>query len=392
MTLGGLALAVGILVDEATVTIESINYHLEQGKDVRECDPRWRLADRRTGVRVAAVYLHRVHSDVLPQRRGALPVRTHGGERDVRDGFLVPAVAHAGADDGEVSAAQARRRRRQSHEGAPQPAVSKNPLVRLQRGFEASFERLRAGYHDLLTLAIAHRGRFLAGFLAFVVVSFLLAPFLGRNFFPQVDGGQILLHVRAPVGMRIEETAARFADVEKAIRQVIPPARSGGSGRQYRHLYFGDQYDLQQYRARSMSRTAISRSRSTRGTRRPPITCSVLRQQLPRRFPGMTFAFLPADIVSQILNFGAPAPIDLQVRGNDLAADYAYANRLLAQVRRITRRSRCAHPAVRRSADDRCQHRPHAGPIHRRDRGRRDRQSGRQPCQFHSGGPHLLAE
>ena len=95
--------------------------------------------------------------------------------------------------------------------------------MRFQRGFEARFERLRAGYHDLLALAIEHRGAFVAGFLGFIAVSFLLAPFLGRNFFPQVDGGQILLHVRAPVGMRIEETAARFAEVEKAIRQVIPP-------------------------------------------------------------------------------------------------------------------------------------------------------------------------
>ena len=107
MTLGGLALAVGILVDEATVTIESINYHLEQGKDGGDRDPRRRLADRRSGFRVVAVHLHRVHSDVLPERRGALPVRADGGERDVRDGVLVPAVAHAGADAGEVSAAQA---------------------------------------------------------------------------------------------------------------------------------------------------------------------------------------------------------------------------------------------------------------------------------------------
>ena len=99
--------------------------------------------------------------------------------------------------------------------------------MRFQRGFEARFARLRAGYHDLLALAIAHRGSSSRDFSAFIAVSFLLAPFLGRNFFPQVDGGQILLHVRAPVGMRIEETAARFADVEKAIREVIPPAEVG---------------------------------------------------------------------------------------------------------------------------------------------------------------------
>ena len=87
--------------------------------------------------------------------------------------------------------------------------------------------RLRAGYHDLLALSIRHRGMFIPGFLGFVLISFLLAPFLGRNFFPQVDGGQILMHVRAPVGMRIEETAARFGDVEKAIRSIIPPRETG---------------------------------------------------------------------------------------------------------------------------------------------------------------------
>src|SRR6202011_515249 len=115
---------------------------------------------------------------------------------------------------------------RDEHDNVIGPPPSKNPMVRFQRGFEALFFRLRAGYHDLLALAIAHRGRFVGGFLGLVAVSFLLAPFLGRNFFPQVDGGQILLHVRAPVGMRIEQTAARFALVENAIRAMIPPAET----------------------------------------------------------------------------------------------------------------------------------------------------------------------
>ena len=166
-------------------------------------------------------------------------------------------------------------------------------------------------------------------------LSFLLAPFLGRNFFPQVDGGQILLHVRAPVGMRIEETAARFADVEKAIREVIPPAEMAAV--------------VDNIGTYLSSINTIYNNTGTIGESDGDIQISLnaghaptadyvkpLREQLPRRFPGMTFSFLPADIVSQILNFGAPAPIDLQVRGNDLAADYAYANRLLAQIRHIT--------------------------------------------------------
>jgi multidrug efflux pump subunit AcrB len=221
------------------------------------------------------------------------------------------------------------------HGNVIEPPPSKNPLVRFQHAFEAGFVWLRAGYHDLLGLAIEHRKVFVAGFLGFVAVSFLLAPFLGRNFFPQVDGGQILLHVRAPVGMRIEETAARFADVENAIREVIPPNQ------------VADIVDnIGTYLS---SLNTIYNNTGTIGESDGDIQISLkedhsptaayvdrLREQLPRRFPGLTFSFLPADIVSQILNFGAPAPIDLQVRGNDLGADFAYANKLLAQVRHVT--------------------------------------------------------
>jgi multidrug efflux pump subunit AcrB len=209
-----------------------------------------------------------------------------------------------------------------------------NPLVRFQRGFEARFAQLRASYHDLLALAIEHRRLFIGGFVGFIAASFLLAPFLGRNFFPQVDGGQMLLHVRAPVGMRIEETAARFADVEKAIREVIPPAEVAAV--------------VDNIGTYLSSINTIYNNTGTIGESDGDIQISLneghaptadyvnrLRDELPRRFPGMSFSFLPADIVSQILNFGAPAPIDLQIRGNDLGADYVYANKLLAQVRHI---------------------------------------------------------
>jgi len=207
--------------------------------------------------------------------------------------------------------------------------------VRFQHGFEERFARLRAGYHELLALAIAQRRLFVPGFLGFIAVSFLLAPFLGRNFFPQVDGGQILLHVRAPIGMRIEETAARFADVERAIRQVIPPAEVGAV--------------VDNIGTYISSINTVYNNTGTIGESDGDIQISLkeghaptadyvarLRDLLPRRFTGMSFSFLPADIVSQILNFGAPAPIDLQVRGNDLRADYAYANKLLGQIRQIT--------------------------------------------------------
>jgi multidrug efflux pump subunit AcrB len=331
MTLGGLALAVGILVDEATVTIESINYHLEQGKEVETA-----ILDGATQIVIPAfvsllcicivfipmfflsgvarfLFVPMAESVMFAMVFSFLLSRT-----------LVPTMAkyllrmhvkHAGGADSE-------------------PPTSKNPLVRFQRGFEAAFARLRAGYHDLLALAIERRRLFVGGFAGFIAVSFLLAPFLGRNFFPEVDGGQILLHVRTPVGMRIEETAARFAEVEKAIRAVIPPAEVTAVAD-----------NIGTYLS---AINTIYNNTGTIGESDGDIQVSLnpghaptadyvsrLRDELPRRFPGTTFSFLPADIVSQILNFGAPAPIDLQVRGNDLGANYSFANKLLAQIRHV---------------------------------------------------------
>ena len=332
MTLGGLALAVGILVDEATVTIESINYHLEQGKPVETA-----ILDGASQIVVPAfvsllcicivfvpmfflegvagfLFVPLAESVMFAMVFSFLLSRT-----------LVPTMAKYLL---RVQAAHVA-----GH--APAAPPSRNPLVRLQRGFEARFTQLRAGYHDLLALAIERRRAFIAGFLGFIMLSFLLTPFLGRNFFPQVDGGQIMLHARAPVGMRIEETAARFNAVENAIRQIIPPAQTAAI--------------VDNIGTYLSSINTIYNNTGTIGESDGDIQISLqeghaptadyvsrLRNELPRRFPGMTFAFLPADIVSQILNFGAPAPIDLQVRGNDLEADYAYANKLLAQLEHVT--------------------------------------------------------
>ena len=335
MTLGGLALAVGILVDEATVTIESINYHLEQGKPVETA-----IIDGASQIVVPAfvsllcicivfipmfflsgvsrfLFVPMAESVMFAMVCSFLLSRTL--VPTMAKYLLRPHVAHGDAHaDGSVI----------------EPPPSKNPLVRFQHAFEASFFRLRAGYHDLLGRAIEHRRVFVAGFLGFVAVSFLLAPFLGRNFFPQVDGGQILIHARAPIGMRIEETAASFTDVENAIRTMIPPKEVGAI--------------VDNVGTYLSSLNTIYNNTGTIGESDGDIQISLneghaptadyverLREQLPRRFPGMTFGFLPADIVSQILNFGAPAPINVQVRGNDLGADFAYANKLLAQIRHV---------------------------------------------------------
>jgi len=211
---------------------------------------------------------------------------------------------------------------------------SRNPLVRFQRGFEAGFEKFRGGYRELLTMALRHRPIFVVGFLGFVAVSFLLVPFLGRNFFPSVDAGAILMHVRTQVGTRVEESANQFADVQKAIRKIIPPSEIetmadnigmpiSGINMTYNNTgVIGSQDGDIQIKLREDHRP-------TEGY------VKTLREQLPRAFPGMTFAFLPADIVNQILNFGAPAPIDLQVRGADINANFVYANRLLSRIRHI---------------------------------------------------------
>ncbi len=185
-------------------------------------------------------------------------------------------------------------------------------------------------------------------FSASCSLSFLLAPFLGRNFFPQVDGGQILLHVRAPVGMRIEETAARFADVEKAIRAGDSADRDWRPSSTTSAPICRRSIRSTTIPARSASRMATSRSRSTPGHAPTADYVSRLRDELPRRFPGMTFSFLPADIVSQILNFGAPAPIDLQIRGNDLERGLRLRQQAAGADPPCHRRGRCAHPAVGR--------------------------------------------
>ena len=217
-------------------------------------------------------------------------------------------------------------------QGAPPP--TRNPLVKFQRGFEARFERIRGGYRDLLTMALARRPIFVLGFLGLVGVSFLLVPFLGRNFFPAVDAGNILMHVRTQVGTRVEETANQLADVEKAIRKIIPPEQIdtladnigmpiSGINMTYNNTgVIGPQDGDVQIKLKEDHRPTIE-------------YVQALRERLPRLFPGMSFAFLPADIVSQILNFGAPAPIDLQIRGANLDANFAYANKVLSRIRRI---------------------------------------------------------
>jgi multidrug efflux pump subunit AcrB len=194
--------------------------------------------------------------------------------------------------------------------------------------------RPRIGYSDLLQLGLRNRIKLIAGFIGFTVLSFGLAPYLGQDFFPSVDGGQIKMHVRAQTGTRIEETTKLADRIGEAIHKIIPADELAG---------IVDNIGL------SVSGINMAYNNSgTIGVEDADILISLkpdhaptadyvktMREQLPRQFPGTSFAFLPADIASQILNFGVPAPIDLQVIGNNLQANRAYANALLARIKQI---------------------------------------------------------
>jgi multidrug efflux pump subunit AcrB len=211
---------------------------------------------------------------------------------------------------------------------------SRNPLMRFQQGFERRFEAIRSAYAGLLELGLRHRARLIGGFLGFTVLSFALAPYLGQDFFPSVDGGQIKMHVRAQTGTRIEETTKLADRIGEAIHKIIPADELGG---------IVDNIGL------SVSGINMAYNNSgTIGVEDADILITLkpnhaptedyvktMREQLPRQFPGTSFAFLPADIVSQILNFGVPAPIDLQVVGNDVQANRTYANALLTRIKQI---------------------------------------------------------
>ncbi len=328
MTLGGLALAVGILVDDATVTIENINYHLEQGKAVelsimdganQIVTPAFVSLLCICIVFVPMFFLQGVARFLfVPMAEAVMFAMVWSF---VLSRTLVPTMAKYLLQP------------HTDHDEQTRPP-SRNPLVRFQRSFEARFERIRGGYRELLSLAMQRRPVFVIGFLGLVAVSFLLVPFLGRNFFPSVDSGSILMHARAQIGTRVEETANQFAEVQKVIRKIIPPGEIdtladnigmpiSGINMTYNNTgVIGPQDGDIQIKLKEGHRPTAG-------------YVQALREQLPRAFPGMTFAFLPADIVSQILNFGAPAPLDLQVRGANLTANFAYANKLLSRIRRI---------------------------------------------------------
>jgi CzcA family heavy metal efflux pump len=334
MTLGGLALAVGILVDDGTVTIENVNYHLEQGKEIEPA-----ILDGAQQIVIPAFVTLLCLCIVF------VPMFQLGGVAGYLFRPLAEAVVFALIGSFILSRTlvptMANYLMRGHHHSIETdighdrlPIRSRNPLLRFQQGFEKRFERFRGQYRALLVKALESPKTFIVGFLACVIVSFALAPFLGSNFFPAVDSGQILMHVRAQPGTRIEETARLFEQIEQTVRATIPPEQLDN---------IVDNIGL--------PFSGINMAYQNTGTIGPEDGDALislkedhdatagyvksLRTVLPQKFPGATFSFLPADIVSQILNFGLPAPIDVQVIGNNLKANYAYANDLLKKIRQV---------------------------------------------------------
>jgi CzcA family heavy metal efflux pump len=325
MTLGGLALAVGILVDDATVEIENIERNLAMGKEMRQA-----ILDGAQQIAVPALVSTLCICIVF------VPMFFLTGVARFLFVPLAEAVSFA------MLASYLLSRTliptlvmyiMRGHEH--RDAGGKSFLGRFQRGFERKFEDFRHGYQSLLETTLEHRGIFVVCFLAFCLLSLGLITFLGQDFFPQVDAGLLRLHVRARPGLRVEETARLCDEIEAELHRQIP-------GTEIQTIL--DNIGL--------PNSGINQSYSSAGTvgssdaeilisldpeHHHPTADHIrrLREVLPRRFPGVEFFFQPADIVTQILNFGLPAPIDVEVIGADMQSNYLIAQQIANKMRHV---------------------------------------------------------
>jgi multidrug efflux pump subunit AcrB len=330
MTLGGLALAVGILVDDATVEVENINRN-------RESEPEKNLDE---------VVLDSASQIATPAFVSTLSICIVFAPMFLLSGVarylfvpLAEAVVFAMLASYFLSRtivptmAKYLLRGEKGHAGG---APSRNPLVRLQKRFEEAFEKFRHSFRGLLEICLHHRAVFLIAFFVFCIGSLVvLIPWLGRDFFPSVDSGTFKLHMRAPTGMRIEETANLCDQVEQSIRRQIPVGEMQSVIDNIGLPYSGINLS---YSNSAPVGTSDADILVTLSTKHHPTDNYIhqLRLALPKQFPGVSFSFLPADMVAQILNFGLPAPIDVQVVGNNLQGNRQYADALLAKMRYVS--------------------------------------------------------
>jgi multidrug efflux pump subunit AcrB len=326
MTLGGLALAVGILVDDATVTIENIERNFEEGKDLHEG-----ILDGAAQIAVPALVSTLCICIVF------IPMFFLTGVARYLFIPLAEAVVFAMLASYVLSRTLVPTLAMyllRAHSGHKGKLPWWNIGARFQRWFERSFNATRDAYHRLLTSLVAVPWLFLPLFLGACVAVFALFPWLGQDFFPSTDAGQIKLHVRTKTAMRIEETANVCDQIEAAIRRAIPAAEVSSIidniGLPYSSINLS-------YSTSAPIGTMDADVLISLNEEHHPTADYVrgLRKTLPRDFPGVMFAFLPADIISQILNFGLPAPIDVQVIGLDIDANRVYASKLLDQLKQV---------------------------------------------------------
>jgi multidrug efflux pump subunit AcrB len=330
MTLGGLALAVGILVDDATVAIENIHRNVEHGKPLRRA-----IVDGAEQIAIPA-FVSTLSICIV-----FLPIFALSGPAGALFKPLAMAVVFAMAASyffsrtlvvtmadymlpGETAV----------HAGHAPTDGQLSLFRRVIERFETAFEKFRGGYHAVLAWAMLNRRAVLMTAGGFVLASLLLVPAIGEDFFPTVDGGQFQLHVRAPSGTRIEQTEILFAGVERAVRRVIPPDEvqlvldNIGLTSYGTNLAVGSNATVGPADGDMMVQLNPEHKGSTWAYVR------TLRRELPKEFPGVTFFFQPADMVNQVLNAGLPAPIDVQVVGH-AAENYDLARQLARDISHI---------------------------------------------------------
>jgi len=324
MTLGGLALAVGILVDDATVTIENIERYLEEGHELNHA-----ILEGAAQIAVPALV------STLSICIVFLPMFFLTGVSRYLFVPLAESVVFAMLASYVLSRTlvptMAMYLLRPVDHHAP---LSRNPLARLQRSFERGFESVRAAYESLLTRLVNARLRFIPIFLLVCTVLLLLIPLLGQNFFPSTDNGSFILHVRARTGTRIEETARLCDLVEHSIRSIVPGNQMDNIldniGLPYSPL--NTQHATSGVFGAADADILVSLKQDHTPT---ADFVRTLRDRLPREFPGVTFYFLPSDIVTQILNFGLPAPIDVQIEGTDNTGNRNVADKMMQELHKI---------------------------------------------------------
>jgi multidrug efflux pump subunit AcrB len=327
MTLGGLALAVGILVDDATVMIENIDAHLESGLELKPAIIEaanqiviptfvstlcicivWLPLFQLSGV-AGYLFLPMAEAIVFAMLASFILSRT-----------LVPTLA-AYLLPAQVAARKA---------GGP----PKGFFGRFQAAFERRFDRFRDLYRELLAKVVERRGRFIAGFLAAALASMiLLVPWLGRDFFPGIKSGEIDMHFRAPIGLRLEEAGKVAALVDTAVGTLLP----GHVSNVIDNCGLPTSGINQAYSASATIGPQDCDVTISLNDQASPVDAyrAILRDKLPKLFPGTEFTFPAGDITAKILNFGLPAPLDVQIIGRDVAANMAYAQRVVAEMRRI---------------------------------------------------------